>query len=312
MQSNVAWHEIETYLAIVKERLGMEGCKRQILGILNRFWQVVSHCLSWKHVRAKPKTMLRAIAMGRAIDLDSDTSVESGTTWSYLLGLLCSLLIMNGGRYQILIPAQANAVPKLDQPFMDASVENSKKFLNTTARPSGFESVGSDLASLLHHLQGSSVQSLDTYEMKMLRQRLFLQLESGSISYSACLDIAKRVLSSSHQTNEQLTERLAFIQDIYGYIGHTNKDMSQLAQTCIVLTLIASPDCLFGYIECIRLAHRQEHTNQFLPLTLIMLRDVASGQTIRGTTTTGQLSPGNLINISKTPDAKGGISKTNR
>ncbi|KAG2181968.1 hypothetical protein INT43_006893 [Umbelopsis isabellina] len=278
LQSNVAWHEIETYLVVAKGRLSSNGGERQTLGNLSRFWQVISHSLSWKHVRAKPKTMLKANALG------SNTSIDSDATWSYLLGALCSLLIMNGGRYQILVPAQADTVQKLDQPLMDASVKYTKDFLNITARPIGFESVGSDLASLLHHLDGSSSQSLDNYEVKMLRQRLFPQLASGSISYSTCLDIVKRVLSSSHQTDEPLTERLALIHDVYGYIGHANKDMSQLAQTCIVLTLNASPECLFNYIECIR--------------------DEASGRSIQGTTTTGQLSPGNLINISKTPDAK--------
>jgi hypothetical protein len=232
-----------------KTRLGSTGNERSSLEILNWFWAVVSRCISWKHVRAKPKTMLKAAA------LESNMSAYPETAWPCLLGSLCSLLIMNGERYQVLVPAKGEAVSKLDQPLLDASLKLSQDFLNTKPIPPGFEDVGSDLASLLHHIDGSSSQSLNLYEMKMLRQRLFPQLENGSIRYSTSLDIVTRVLSSTHQATEPLAEHFTFINDICGYIGHANKEISHLAQTCVVLTLNASPECLFGYIECIRQAH---------------------------------------------------------
>ncbi|GAB5587428.1 hypothetical protein Unana1_02328 [Umbelopsis nana] len=288
---DIAWRVIESFLGLARDKLLGGQCDTQHLEVLYRFWDATSRSLDSKHVRAKPKTMIKAISM--------PANCKAHEKWSWLLGSVCALLIMNGNRYQVLVPySQADTEPKqkLDEELLTVSIQLTQAFLHhsSDALPD-FEDVSNDLRVALRYSRGDeiSIDELVVHQLRMIQQYpehvdkfidyssanklikcLFQQLQHVSIAHSTCLRVIEQAVPRA--------DPFMLIKDVSCYIGDTKSDINQLAQECVLMALSRednSQECLFVFIECIRdvangqSAPRQMSMQQLSPATLMSGRD---------------------------------------
>ncbi|KAG2188231.1 hypothetical protein INT44_000983 [Umbelopsis vinacea] len=286
---NLAWREIRLFLEVARDRLVFGDVNTQFLDNLSKFWEVTSRALSSKHIRSKPKSMVKAMKFPK------DSKAEAKPVW--LLSTVCTTLIVNGNRYQLFVPTNetdVDSTQKLDTELLDHSVQLMQDYLDVFDVLAGFDNVGHNLLMALHCLRGDNIgpDDLIQYQLEMLQlypedmnkyidyrypnkliEGIFQQFDKSSIDCNVCSKVLEGAIPNADYPT--------LIKQVCTYIGHTDSQINRLAQDCMSIVLQREENCeesLFIFIECMRRSS-----------------NVANGHVEIKQVANQQLSPANLL-----------------
>ncbi|KAH8547823.1 hypothetical protein BGW37DRAFT_196174 [Umbelopsis sp. PMI_123] len=288
----IAWEEIQSFLKTARSQFITDDGTRQSLEYLCYFWDITSRALSSKHIRSKPKSMIKSMHI--------PNNLKTQQRWIWYHSTICSILIMNGNRYQLFDSTNgtnSTSTQKLDTELMNMSVQLMQGCLDIGDTPPGFNQIGSNLRVALLSLRGDKIESdeLIQYQLEMLHlfpedidkfinysspnqliKGIFNGLDQGTIGYSVCDDVLQNAIPKS--------DCPSLTKDICKYIGHLNSQINQLAQKSLVSAWFKREDCqdsLFLFIEYVR--------------------NVANGSVESNQAPSIQLSPANLLSGGSQP-----------